>query len=175
MSLCYISMIKLFDNIIRMDMTERCWFTSLTCIFSAALQTAQETRYACSTGSTLLALQGQGRLDGILPVMLAISQYWPRAEAIYNVFHSQASQLKEQVKASQPPAAICDLEEWRTSGTDQNISCEDVQPPLVQDYHIIHNEDWAELFGIMGNDYVEGNEAPDSYDWLRSLSENLEA
>lgn len=172
-SLCHaaiVSMIKIFDEIILIDSAERCWFTSLTCLTSVAIQTSHETRYACNTGAILLALQGQVRLDGLLPVMLAISEYWPTAEAFYNLFRDQTRILKEKLKASRANITMPTSREASMPAAYEDVGCENTQTAPIQDRQMADSASWAGLFGVIDADDLLGTELPDSHAWLSSAT-----
>jgi transcriptional regulatory protein AMDR len=75
-----LSIAKIFDNIVAMKAVESCSFTSLTALFSAAMQMSFEARSAAARGEVVLALQSQTRLENLLPAMKAIAAYSPSAE-----------------------------------------------------------------------------------------------
>lgn len=93
-----LSIAKIFDDIVLMDAVERCSFTSLTALLSAAIQMSYEARSAAASGEIVLALQSQNRLENLLPAMTAIAAYWPSAEAIDSIFRKLSIEVKEQIK-----------------------------------------------------------------------------
>ncbi|KAG0650901.1 Acetamidase regulatory [Hyphodiscus hymeniophilus] len=94
-----LSIARLFDDIITMEAIERCSFTSLTALLSAAIQMSYEARSASSNGEVVLAIQSQNRLENMLPAMTAIAAYWPSAEAIDSIFRKLSIEVKEQMKS----------------------------------------------------------------------------
>ena len=94
-----LSIAKIFDDILAMDAVERCSFTSLTALLSAAIQMSYEARSAANSGEAILALQSQHRLESLLPAMTAIAAYWPSAEAIDSIFRKLSIEVKDHMKS----------------------------------------------------------------------------
>lgn len=94
------SIANLFGDILSTKTIGQCWFTSLTLLLATAIQISHEARSVANDGATVLSIQAQNRLERFLPVMYAVSQYWPSAEAILSLYTDILKQLKRQTQSS---------------------------------------------------------------------------
>jgi hypothetical protein len=102
--------------------------------------------------------------------MLAISEYWPPAEAFYNLFRDQSRILKEQLKASRANITMPTSREASMPAAYKDVGCENTQTAPIQDRQMADSASWAGLFGVMDADDLLGTELPDSHAWLSSAT-----
>lgn len=171
-----LSISKIFDDIITMDAVEKCSFTSLTALLSAAIQMSFESRSAASNGEVVLALQSQCRLESLLPAMKAIAVYWPSAEAIDSIFSKLSMEVKEQTKSYFSRLESIRDERAATDRVDTILSSEDV--PESASWHANFNGSlaagWSNVFGVGDANAFENFESLGLMDsWLTmSTTEN---
>ncbi|KAL3425167.1 fungal specific transcription factor domain-containing protein [Phlyctema vagabunda] len=94
-----LSIARLIEEIVSTKFVDRCSFTALTSLFSAAIQISSEARSATNKGEVILAIQAQSRLAALFPSIEAISKYWPSATAIATIFRDLLVKLEDQSKA----------------------------------------------------------------------------
>ncbi|KAE9363235.1 hypothetical protein N431DRAFT_423752 [Stipitochalara longipes BDJ] len=141
-----LSISKILDDILAIDAVERCSFTSLTALLSAAIQMSYEARSAVGTGEAILALQSQRRLENILPAMTAIAIYWPSAEAIESIFRKFSIEVKEQMK-SQLSQLEPNIGEF-TLTTRPEISSNTGQTIWNPNFNGSLATGWSNIFGV---------------------------
>ena len=95
MSIC-----KLFDELSIRHSIGQCWFTAPTMLLATAIQMSQEARLAATADRTVLAIQVQNHLEGLLPIIRAVSKYWCGAEAILHLYKDLLRQLRQQTQST---------------------------------------------------------------------------
>ena len=133
-----------------MGAVDRCSFTSLTALFSAAMQMSFEARSAAARGEVVLALQSQTRLENLLPAMKAIAAYSPSVEAIVSVFQKLSMEVKEQTKLYFSTLELIQDESATNSGVDINSSSETVPGSASWNPNFNNNfaAGWRNIFGV---------------------------
>ncbi|PMD47143.1 hypothetical protein L207DRAFT_575941 [Hyaloscypha variabilis F] len=141
-----LSISKIFDDIVTIDAVERCSFTSLTALLSAAIQMSYEARAAADTGEAILALQSQHRLENLLPAMTALATYWPSAEAIDSIFRKLSTEVKEQMRShfSQLETSIDEFTATARPETSSNID----QMMWDPNFNGSLAAGWSNIFGV---------------------------
>jgi transcriptional regulatory protein AMDR len=141
-----LSISKIFEDIVTIDAVERCSFTSLTALLSAAIQMSYEARAAADTGEAILALQSQHRLENLLPTMTALATYWPSAEAIDSIFRKLSTEVKDQMRShfSQLETSIDEFTPTARIETSSNID----QMMWNPNFNGSLAAGWSNIFGV---------------------------
>jgi transcriptional regulatory protein AMDR len=164
-----LSIAKIFDDIVAMDAIERCSFTSLTALLSAAIQMSFEARSAVTSGEVVLALQSQNRLEQMLPSMKAITSYWPSAEAIDSIFCKLSIEVKEQTKLYFSRLELIHNQGVATDVVESTASSENTQQSALSDANFGGSlaAGWSNVFGVGDTNAFENFESLGMMDsWL---------
>jgi hypothetical protein len=140
------SILKIIDSIVRTNTIRKCYFTTLTAITAAAIHIMREIDLAIQHGSTLLAMQHQGRLEELCTVTQELAVYWPNAEAVLNLFQH----LLERSKS-------CSQLQLGYSATIDSLGTSNTDPPPA-DWDVIFSTlhanvpepDWSNLDPWLG-------------------------
>ncbi|KAH7129879.1 fungal-specific transcription factor domain-containing protein [Dactylonectria estremocensis] len=68
------------------DEMRQCHFTAVSAVTAVGIQFAREIRAAVTSGVFLVAISALEQLARLLRSTMLLSQYWPNAEAVHNVF-----------------------------------------------------------------------------------------
>jgi transcriptional regulatory protein AMDR len=170
-----LSITKIFDDILAMGAVERCSFTSLTALLSAAIQMSFEARSAAASGEVVLALQSQSRVESMLPAMKSIAGYWPSAEAIDNIFRKLSAEIKEQTRSYFSRLESIRDEFVTASGVETTSSSENVTESASWDASFNGSlaAGWSNIFGIGDVNSFENLESLGPMDsWLTMSTES---
>jgi transcriptional regulatory protein AMDR len=170
-----LSIAKIFDDILAMGAIDRCSFTSLTAMLSAAIQMSFEARSAAASGEVVLALQSQSRVESMLPAMKAIAGYWPSAEAIDNIFRKLSAEIKEQTRSYFSRLELMRDEFATADGVETMSNSENLAGSALWDASF--NESlaagWSNIFGIGDANPFENFESLGPMDsWLTMSTES---
>lgn len=72
-------------------------FTAIIALTAAAIHISLEIRLAIEADSTLLALNTQNHLERLFGPCKELSQYWPNAEGVLELFQSLLEKFKSKV------------------------------------------------------------------------------
>ena len=171
-----LSIAKIFDDIVATDNVERCSFTSLTALLSAAIQMSYEARSAASSGDIVLSLQSQTSLENMLPAMTAIASYWPSADAIDSIFRKLSIEVKDQLKQHFLQLEPTTDEYPTTVGPDITSNTDQVTESVLWDPNFNGSlaAGWSNIFGVGDANTFENFESLGLMDsWLTmSTAEN---
>ncbi|RFU29299.1 hypothetical protein B7463_g7029, partial [Scytalidium lignicola] len=144
---------------------DQSWFTALTMLLAAAIQMAREARIASSSGSHILCLQAQSRLENLFSVMNKVSEYWPSTEAIYRLFRDVQAKMRLEIERT------LQTEETLETGRQimphsQDINHIGFEGPLLGHPIGLSEEDWSSLFGTSTISAFFDDDLNSLNDWL---------
>ena len=93
------SISKTFDGILCTGSVAQCWFTATTAVLAAAIQMTSEIRRAHGSFDPVLALQSQGRLETLFPVMETLTSSWASMDAVQKLFKKVFAELSMQSRS----------------------------------------------------------------------------
>ncbi|RVX74985.1 hypothetical protein B0A52_01262 [Exophiala mesophila] len=156
---------KCFTDLLSSNQLDQCWFTSLMALLATAIQINHEARSSARAGANILAIQAQSRLQRILPVLSAISNYWSSAVAVHNLYQDLLKQYKRQLQSSIDMGAShadpFDLPSYQqTPSSTAGAALESLE---TGDFF---NGDWQALFGAGQVDNSPDINVDGVEDWL---------
>jgi transcriptional regulatory protein AMDR len=142
------SMSRLFNSLLISSKIDRCCFTALTMLLAAAIQMSLEARSAGSSGSSILGLQAQCRLEDLFAVMNEVAKYWPSAEAIYRLFQDVLNTMKAEMERSLAASDLLTMRERGTLASQPNGSVtSNTQGRFLDNQIGLSDQDWNGLLG----------------------------
>lgn len=97
------AIISSFDRITTLGAMNRCYFTSVSAVIAAGIQTSQEIHSATMAGETITAVGLLGRLDRLLAAIQLLSDFWPNAEAAHHVFSGLKRKYEDTINKGLEP------------------------------------------------------------------------
>lgn len=103
------SVVIALERIVALDALGRCHFPVVSAVTAAGIQLVQDIRSAITTNAYLVCLNRLERLGRLINCSKSLGQYWPHAEAVYNVFEGLRKDYECQVtKGLHPWEESCD-------------------------------------------------------------------
>ena len=140
------SISQLFNSLLIAHKLGQCWFTALTMLLATAIQISLEARIASSSGSQILGLQAQSRLENLFPVMSEVAIYWPSTEAIDRLFRDVLANLKLEMERILTATTV-EAHSPRASIQSDEITRREAQGSLLDSHIGLSEEGWSSLFG----------------------------
>lgn len=111
------AIVSIFGSMIQAGTIRRCNFTSLSAAMAVGIYATREIHLSIEQRSTLLVLQSQSQLEGLLPIITELAQSWSTANAILRLFQ-HILERSRTLMAQQSSQSGTDIDALLTSDQD---------------------------------------------------------
>lgn len=117
-------------------------------LLATAIQMSLEARSSCSSGSSILGLQAQSRLETLLSVTTEIPKYWPSVEAAYRLFRDLLCNMKSEMERSLAASDLLTIGGQRILGSQADrVPTNNTQGTFFANHVGLFEQDWNGLLG----------------------------